>query len=280
MTDPTAISLLPYGHALVLGLVVGLTEFLPISSSAHLAVVPVLLGWSDPGLALSAVIELGSSGAVIAYFRRDLVRIARALWTAWKRGDWSSADARLGLAMAIGTLPLLLVGAAIKLWAPDLAHGALRSFQVIGVVSILMAALLGLAEWIGRRRRTLADLQVGDGVVVGLAQALAVVPGVSRSGSTISTSLLVGLKREDAARFSFLLGIPAVALAGLSELGDAVKASGGTGLLPLLLGIATAAISSWFTIGVLLGYLKRHSTWIFVGYRLVFGLAMLGMKLG
>jgi len=274
MTDPTTFPLLSTWHSLVLGLVVGLTEFLPISSSAHLAVVPVLLGWDDPGLALSAVIELGSSGAVIAYFRRDLVRIARALRPAWQRGDWSSPDARLGLAMALGTLPLLVVGGAIKLLAPDLAHGALRSFQAIGVVSILMALLLGLAEWIGHRRRSLADLRVGDGLVVGLAQALAVIPGVSRSGSTITTSLLVGLRREDAARFSFLLGIPAVALAGLSEIGDALTEIGSTGLVPLLVGNATAAISSWFTIGVLLGYLKRHSTWVFVVYRLVFGIML------
>lgn len=278
MTDPTAIPLLSTWHALVLGLVVGLTEFLPISSSAHLAVVPVWLGWSDPGLAMSAVIELGSSGAVIAYFRHNLVRIVRALRKAWTLGNWSAPDAQLGLAMALGTVPLLLVGAAVKLLAPELAHGALRSFQAIGVVSILMAALLGLAEWIGRRRRSLVDLRVGDGVLVGLAQALAVIPGVSRSGSTITTSLLVGLRREDAARFSFLLGIPAVALAGLSEIGDAVQASGSTGLGPLLVGIATAAISSWFTIGVLLGYLKRHSTWIFVGYRLVFGIVLLSHR--
>jgi len=280
MTDPTTFPLLSTWHSLVLGLVVGLTEFLPISSSAHLAVVPVWLGWDDPGLALSAVIELGSSGAVIAYFRRDLVRIARALRPAWQRSDWSSPDARLGLAMALGTLPLLVVGGSIKLLAPDLAHGALRSFQAIGVVSILMALLLGLAEWIGRRRRSLADLRVGDGLVVGLAQALAVIPGVSRSGSTITTSLLVGLRREDAARFSFLLGIPAVALAGLSEIGDALTESGSTGMVPLLVGIATAAISSWFTIGVLLGYLKRHSTWVFVVYRLVFGIVLLSQRWG
>jgi undecaprenyl-diphosphatase len=279
MADPTAIALASW-HAVVLGLVVGLTEFLPISSSAHLAVVPVLLGWSDPGLALSAVIELGSSAAVIAYFRHDLVRILRALRHAWRRGDWSAPDARLGLGIALGTLPLLVVGMAFKLLAPDLDHGALRSFKAIGVVSILMAALLGLAEWIGRRRRSLSDLQVSDGVLVGLAQALAVIPGVSRSGSTITTSLLVGLKREDAARFSFLLGIPAVALAGLSEIGDAVKASGSTGVLPLLVGIAVAAISSWCTIGVLLGFLKRHSTWIFVVYRLVFGVVLLGAMRG
>ncbi len=280
MPELLAITLQPYWHSLVLGLVVGLTEFLPISSSAHLAVVPVVLGWEDPGLALSAVIELGSSGAVIAYFRRDLIRIARSLRQAWKQGDWSKPDARLGLAMALGTLPILLVGAGIKLLAPDLAHGVLRSFHTIGLVSILMAALLGLAEWIGSRMRSVADLNVADGVLVGLAQALAVIPGVSRSGSTITSSLLLGLRREDAARFSFLLGIPAVALAGLSEIGDVVQQSGSTGLLPLLVGIATAAISSWLTIGVLLGYLKRHSTWIFVGYRLVFGVFLLGFRLG
>ena len=280
VADPSAIPLLSTWHALVLGLVVGLTEFLPISSSAHLAVVPVWLGWKDPGLALSAVIELGSSGAVIAYFRHDLLRIGRALLQAWRRGDWTAPDAKLGIAIALGTLPLLLVGVVVKLWAPDLAHGVLRSFQVIGVVSILMAALLGLAEWIGSRRRSLPEVTLADGALAGLAQALAVIPGVSRSGSTITTSLLVGLRREDAARFSFLLGIPAVALAGLSEIGDAIQASGSTGIVPLLVGIATAAISSWFTIGVLLGYLKRHSTWIFVGYRLVFGIVLLSHRWG
>jgi hypothetical protein len=185
MAESLAIPLAQLWNSLVLGLVVGLTEFLPISSSAHLAVVPVWLGWSDPGLAMSAVIELGSSGAVIAYFRRDLVRIARALRQAWKQGDWSAPDARLGLAMALGTVPLLLVGAAVKLLAPELAHGTLRSFQAIGVVSILMAALLGLAEWIGRRRRSLAELRVSDGVLVGLAQALAVIPGREGRGDQL-----------------------------------------------------------------------------------------------
>ncbi len=280
MPELSAISLLQCWHSLVLGLVVGLTEFLPISSSAHLAVVPVLLGWDDPGLALSAVIELGSSGAVIAYFRHDLGRIGRALQQARKRGDWTAPEARLGLAMALGTLPILLVGAAFKLLAPNLAHSALRSFHAIGLVSILMAALLGLAEWIGSRSRSMSDLRAGDGGLVGLAQALAVIPGVSRSGSTITANLFLGLRREDAARFSFLLGIPAVALAGLSEIGDAVQQSGSTGVIPLLVGIGTAAISSWFTIRVLLGYLKRHSTWIFVGYRLVFGLLLLSSRLG
>lgn len=275
MADPSALPLLSTWNALVLGLVVGLTEFLPISSSAHLAVVSVLLGWKDPGLALSAVIELGSSGAVIAYFRHDLARIARALWHAWRQGCWNDPDARLGVAMAAGTLPLLLVGVAVKWLAPDLAHGAWRSVQLIGMVSIVMALLLGLAEWIGSRRRALPQVNLSDGALVGLAQALAVIPGVSRSGSTITASLLRGLNRESAARFSFLLGIPAVALAVLPEIGDAFQQIGSTGWIPLLVGIATAAVNSWLTIGLLLGFLRRHSTWIFVGYRLVFGLFLL-----
>lgn len=180
--------------------------------------------------------------------------------------------------MALGTLPLLR--AAIKLLAPDLAHGALRNFQAIGLVLILIVALLGLAEWIGRRRRTLADLQMGDGVLVGLAQTLAVVPGVSRSGSRMTTSLLVGLKQEDAARFSLLLGIPAMALSGLSGIGDAVHQIGTTGIVPLLVGISTAAFGAWLRIGLLLGFLRCHSTWVFVVCRLVFGVVLLGMRLG
>ncbi|MFM8258520.1 MAG: undecaprenyl-diphosphate phosphatase [Vulcanococcus sp.] len=260
---------------LVLGVVQGLTEFLPISSTAHLKVVPVLLGWGDPGVAVTAVIQLGSIVAVLAYFRRDLQQVIAACLRALRQGSWHDPEARLGLAIALGTLPIVLAGLAIKVLVPDFDNSPLRSLPSIGVVSIVMALLLALAEQLGRRRRQLGDVRVRDGLLVGLAQALAVVPGVSRSGSTLTASLFDGWRRADAARFSFLLGIPAITLAGLVELKDALHQPVVGGALPLLVGVLSATVVSWLAIAWLLRFLQNHSTWWFVGYRLLFGLSLL-----
>ncbi len=262
-------------RALVLGVVQGLTEFLPISSTAHLKVVPVLLGWGDPGVSVTAVIQLGSIAAVIGYFRRDLRQVLQGCSRAIRGGQWRDPQARLGLAIALGTLPIVVAGLAIKRWIPDYDHSPLRSLTAIAIVSIVMALLLALAELLGQRRRHLNDVQPRDGLLVGLAQALALVPGVSRSGSTLTASLFDGWDRAAAARFSFLLGIPAISLAGLVELKDAVTAPANGGALPLLVGILSAAVVSWLAIAWLLRFLQRHSTWVFVIYRLIFGLALL-----
>jgi undecaprenyl-diphosphatase len=262
-------------HALVLGVVQGLTEFLPISSTAHLKVVPVLLGWGDPGVAVTAVIQLGSIAAVIAFFRRDLAEVLRGIGRAVREGQWRDSSARLGLAIALGTVPIVLGGLAIKRFIPDYDNSPLRSMGSIAVVSIVMALLLALAELVGRRRRDLAAVRPVDGVLVGLAQALALVPGVSRSGSTLTASLFDGWQRDAAARFSFLLGIPAITLAGLVELKSAVVAPTAGGPIPLLVGIVAAAVVSWLAIAWLLRFLQRHSTWVFVAYRLLFGLGIL-----
>ena len=260
---------------LVLGVVQGLTEFLPISSTAHLKVVPVVLGWGDPGVAVTAVIQLGSIAAVLAYFRRDLRQVMVATLQALRERSWQAPEARLGLAIALGTVPIVLAGLAIKLYVPDFDNSPLRSLPSIGVVSIVMALLLALAEQLGRRRRQLDDVHVRDGVLVGLAQAMALIPGVSRSGSTLTASLFDGWRRADAARFSFLLGIPAISLAGLVELKDAFSQPAAAGPLPLLVGILSSAVVSWLAIAWLLRFLQKHSTWWFVGYRLLFGLALL-----
>ena len=260
---------------LVLGVVQGLTEFLPISSTAHLKVVPVLLGWGDPGVAVTAVIQLGSIAAVLAYFRHDLRQVAVATLQALRQGSWQAPEARLGLAILLGTVPIVLAGLAIKLFVPDFDNSPLRSLPSIGVVSIVMALVLALAEQLGRRRRQLDDVHIRDGVLVGLAQALALIPGVSRSGSTLTASLFDGWRRADAARFSFLLGIPAISLAGLVELKEAFSQPAAAGTLPLLVGILSSALVSWLAIAWLLRFLQKHSTWWFVGYRLVFGLALL-----
>ncbi|MEY4297353.1 MAG: hypothetical protein RLZZ423_532 [Cyanobacteriota bacterium] len=260
---------------LVLGVVQGVTEFLPISSTAHLKVVPVVLGWGDPGVAVTAVIQLGSIVAVLGYFRRDLQQVVAATLQALRQGSWQAPEARLGLAIVLGTVPILLAGLAIKLLVPDFDHSPLRSLPSIGVVSIVMALLLAVAEQLGRRRRRLDDVRIRDGVLVGLAQALALIPGVSRSGSTLTASLFDGWNRADAARFSFLLGIPAISLAGLVELKAAFSQPTSVGPLPLLVGVLSAMVVSWLAIAWLLRFLQRHSTWWFVGYRLVFGLALL-----
>jgi undecaprenyl-diphosphatase len=272
-TDPTFVE--ACWRTVVLGVVQGLTEFLPISSTAHLKVVPVLLGWGDPGVAVTAVIQLGSIAAVIAYFRDDLARVCRGIGRALRQGDWGHADARLGTAIAIGTVPIVIAGLAIKLFWPGYETSPLRSVTAIAVVSIVMALLLALAEQWGRRQKQLPAVQGADGLWVGLAQALAIIPGVSRSGSTLTASLLVGWERSDAARFSFLLGIPAITLAGLVELKSAFAAGSVFGPVPMLLGILSAAVVSWLAIAWLLRFLQTNSTWPFVIYRLLFGAGLL-----
>ncbi|MGB1623056.1 MAG: undecaprenyl-diphosphate phosphatase, partial [Synechococcus sp.] len=247
----------------ILGVVQGLTEFLPISSTAHLKAVPVLLGWGDPGVSVTAAIQLGSIVAVIAYFKADLSQVLRGIGRALRHGQWRAPEARLGIAMAIGTVPILVVGLAIKLFGHQAyEQSPLRSVPAIALVSIVMAVLLALAEGIGARRKGLSTVSGRDGLLVGTAQLLALIPGVSRSGSTLTASLLDGWKRPDAARFSFLLGIPAISLAGLVELRGAVAAAGSAGPLPLLVGILSAAVVSWLAIDWLLKFLQRHSTWV------------------
>ena len=262
-------------HAFVLGVVQGLTEFLPISSTAHLKVVPVLLGWGDPGVAFTAVIQLGSIAAVLGYFRRDLVEVTAGVARAFRHGQWNDPPARLGVAIVLGTIPILLAGLAIKTLLPGYETSPWRSLTSIGVVSIVMALLLAVAELAGGRRRRLEAVTPRDGLLVGLAQALALIPGVSRSGSTLTASLFDGWQRSDAARFSFLLGIPAITLAGLVELRAAFGSPATGGVIPMLVGIAAAAVVSWLAIAWLLRFLQQNSTWIFVAYRLLFGLVIL-----
>ena len=278
MPDPAAsLSLMEAcWRNLVLGIVQGLTEFLPISSTAHLKVVPVLLGWGDPGVSVTAAIQLGSIAAVITYFRSDLLQVLKGIGKAFRHGQWREPEARLGVAMLVGTIPILLVGLLIKLfWSEGYETSPLRSVPYIAMVSIVMALLLALAERLGPRQKKVADVSVRDGLIVGLAQMLALIPGVSRSGSTLTASLFDGWQRDDAARFSFLLGVPAISIAGIVELNQAFAVSAETGPWPLLTGIVSAAVVSWLAIDWLLKFLQRHSTWIFVAYRLLFGAVLL-----
>lgn len=264
-------------QAIVLGMVQGLTEFLPISSTAHLKVVPVVLGWGDPGVAFTAVIQLGSIAAVLWYFWSDLRQITTGSITAIARSNYDSNDFRLALGIILGTIPIVVCGLLIKILIPDFDSSPVRSLATIAIASIGMSLLLGSAEQIGKRKRNFDNLGVQDGVLMGLAQALALIPGVSRSGSTLTAGLFMGLERATAARFSFLLGIPAITLAGLVELKGAIDAGlGNEGIISLVVGTISAAVFSYAAIAWLLRYLQTKNTWIFIWYRLAFGVAILG----
>lgn len=262
-------------QSVILGLVEGITEFLPISSMAHMKVVPMLLGWGDPGLAVGAVIQLGSISAVICYFRQDLAAVMQSVIQSARKKDWDHKNTRLGLAICVGTLPVVIAGVLIKKFFPGFDHSPLRSLQSIGVVSMVMATLLALAERFATHQRTLNEVKIRDGVLVGLAQAMAIIPGVSRSGSTLTASLFDNWKRDDAARFSFLLGIPAITLGGLAELKDAFSTGATYGIFPLAAGVVTAFISSLFVIHFFIRYLQHNTTLVFVVYRLAFGAFLL-----
>ncbi|WP_193197770.1 undecaprenyl-diphosphate phosphatase [Nostoc sp. MG11] len=264
-------------QAIILGFVQGMTEFLPISSTAHLKVVPVVLGWGDPGVAFTAIIQLGSIAAVLWYFWGDLTRIIKGTTRAIALKDYDDYEFRLSLGIILGTLPIVFFGLLIKKFIPDFDNSPIRSLGAIAIASIVMSLLLGLAEQLGKRQRDFENLTMRDGVLMGLAQALALIPGVSRSGSTLTGGLFMGLQRETAARFSFLLGIPAITLAGLVELKDVVGAGlSSAGIIPLVAGVISATVFSYIAIAGLLRFLKTQSTWVFIWYRLAFGVAILG----
>lgn len=264
-------------QAVILGMVQGLTEFLPISSTAHLKVVPVVLGWGDPGVTFTAVIQLGSIAAVLWYFWSDLTQITTGAIKAIAQSDYRSKDFRIGLGIVLGTIPIVFCGLLIKAFIPDFDNSPVRSLAAIAIASIGMSLLLGLAEQLGKRKRDFDALGIQDGVWMGLAQAMALIPGVSRSGSTLTAGLFIGLERAAAARFSFLLGIPAITLAGLVELKNTLDAGvGDAGLVTLIAGVISAAVFSYAAIAWLLRYLQTQNTWIFVWYRLAFGVAILG----
>lgn len=271
--EPASIGLV---EAIVIGIVQGLTEFLPISSTAHVKIVPVALGWGDPGVAFTAVIQLGSVAAILWYFWDDLSRVTVNTLKAAASRKFRSPDFRLGLGIVLGTIPIVVCGLAIKAFVPDYDNSIVRSTGAIAITSIVMALLLGLAEFVGKRERGFPQLGLWDGIGVGFAQALALIPGVSRSGSTLTAGLFMGLERDTAARFSFLLGTPAILLAGLVELKTLAENGGGSsGWVPLIAGLIATVISSYLAIAWLIKFLQRHSTWVFVWYRLAFGIAIL-----
>ncbi|HYI62706.1 MAG TPA: undecaprenyl-diphosphate phosphatase [Acidimicrobiales bacterium] len=263
-------------EAVVLGIVQGLTEFLPVSSSGHLRIVPALLGWDDPGAAFTAVTQLGTVLAVVIYFRHDLWRIG----TTWLRSLRDAElrrtlDARLGWYLILATVPISVFGLAFK----DQIETGARNLWLVATTLIVLGGVLFVAERVGRRTRGIEDVDTRTAVVVGLAQALALVPGVSRSGATISAGLFLDLDRESAARFSFLLSIPAVVLSGVATAPD-VTSGDGPGVAATVVATALAFVVGYAAIAWLLRYLTRHPTTVFVVYRVALGLVLLGLLSG
>jgi undecaprenyl-diphosphatase len=258
-------------EAIVLGLVQGLTEFLPISSSGHLRIVPALLGWDDPGAGFTAVIQLGTMAAVLLYFRHDLWRIAAA-WTRELRvpPGGRSQEAKLGWFIVLGTIPIAIFGFAFK----DQIESGARDLYVIGSALIAFSFVMLLAERAGARQRNLAEMKGRDGFVIGMAQALALIPGVSRSGATISAGLFRDFDRAAAARYSFLLSVPAVVLSGLFELRK-IGGGGEASVAATLIATALAFASGYAAIAWLLRYLAHHSLSVFVAYRIPLGILVL-----
>ena len=245
----TGVAKLNIWQGIVLGFVQGATEFIPISSTAHMKAIPVFFGWGDPGVAFTAVIQLGSIAAVLWYFWSDLTQITKGMFKAISTSNYDSQDFWLAVGIAIGTIPIVIFGLGIKLFVPDYDNSILRSMPSIAIASIVMGLLLGLAEYMGNQKRNFEDLTTKDGIVIGLAQALAIIPGVSRSGSTMTAGLFTNLDRATAARFSFLLGIPAITLAGLVELKDLIEAGiDSSQTIVIIVGLISSAIFSYLSL--------------------------------
>ena len=258
-------------HAIVLGIVQGLTEFLPVSSSGHLRIVPAFFGWEDPGAAFTAVTQLGTMLAVLVYFRADLLRIAIA-WLGSLRDPSlrSDIDARMGWYILLGTVPISIVGLA---FSSQIESGA-RDLYLIGIALIVFSFVMLAAERYGKREREIETLTRRDGIIIGCAQAIALIPGVSRSGATISAGLVLGLARPAAARYSFLLSIPAVVLSGLFEVRK-IGEGGGAGAGATIIATVLAFVVGYASIAFLLRFLVKHSISVFVLYRLAIGVLVL-----
>jgi undecaprenyl-diphosphatase len=265
-------------EAIVLGFVQGLTEFIPISSTAHLEIVPVLLGWGDPGAAASAVIQFGTWIAAIIYFFRDIVRLIAGFFRGLiTRRPLADTDSREAWLVVIGTIPIVILGLVLK----KHIESTFRGLWVVTTMVVVVAILMLIAESYAKRRtlRGFDQLNVTDAVVVGLGQCIALIPGSSRSGSTIMAALFRDIDRPTAARFSFLLSIPAVGGAGLLELFHERHHLATLGWTPILISIAVAFVSGYASIWFLLRYLRSHTTHVFIWYRFALGIVMAALLL-
>jgi undecaprenyl-diphosphatase len=266
---PVQIGVFTWVQGIILGIVQGITEFLPISSTAHLLIFTDIFGWKSTWTKEATdAIQFGSVIAVVLYFWQDILKILTGAIAAFKAKDWQQEEWKILVGIIAGTIPALAVGFFIK----KVLNISLESPLLIAVMAIVMSLLLGLAEKVGSRKRGFDKLEVKDGFLVGIGQMIALLPGASRSGSTLTAALLLGLERDTAARFSFLLGIPALTIATLVQGKDALKQH--DMMLPLLIGTASSFVFSYLSIAWLLKFLRNNSTWGFVWYRLGLGVAL------
>jgi undecaprenyl-diphosphatase len=266
---------LGYAKVAVLGVVQGITELMPISSTAHMRIVPALFGWQDPGSAFSAAMQLAALAAVISYFWRDVRDLVFGSLSAIVRRDYYDRSFVLAVGIVIGTIPIGIAGLVLAKTL-NTCGSPLRGLVVVGLACLVMAVLLAIAEVTARHQRPFERVGLLDCLVVGIAQVGALIPGVSRSGSTLTAALFLGLKREEAARFSFLLGLPAIALAGLKELAELRHAGlDAHGWAVLAVGLVVASLSAFVAIWGLLQILERYSAWPFAIYRAFIGAVLL-----
>lgn len=255
---------------IALALLQGLTEFLPISSSAHLILLPIITGWQDQGLAFDVAVHVGTLSAVIIYFRHTLYTLLID-WIQSVQQRQLVGDSRLAWAVLLGTIPVGLAGLAFS----DAIEGSLRSPMVIATTTIIFGLLLGWADWQGKQQRNEHQLTWKDVLIVGIAQAIALIPGTSRSGITMTAGLILGLNREAAARFSFLLSIPVIFLAGGLKTIELVQAGVETDWFAIISGAAVSAISAYLCIHIFLKLLEKIGMWPFVIYRLILGVILI-----
>ena len=270
---PAAVDML---QSIILGIVQGLTEFLPISSSAHLRIVPAFFGWDDPGAGFTAVVQLGTMFAELIYFRHDLIRIGTRWFQSLRNPELrSELDARMGWYLIWATIPIGILGLLFQ----DSIETSFRALVLIGCTLIALGLVLWWADQRATRHRPITDLQLKDGLIMGAAQTLALVPGVSRSGATLTAGLLLGLERYAAARFSFLLSIPAVVLSGLYQAYELAvgKTPGDTGAAQIVVATILAFITGYAAIAFLLRYLVTHNLSVFVAYRIALGIIVIAL---
>ena len=258
-------------QATVLGIIQGLSEFLPISSSAHLTLVPWLLGWEDPGLAFDVALHFGTLLAVLWYFRMEWLTLIRAAFGIITTGRIETPEKRRVIYLIIATIPGAIGGFLLQ----SKAESAFRSPQLIAIALIVLGILLWIVDKLVDQRRILGEMRWVDALLIGLSQVIALIPGVSRSGSTITTARGLRFDRESAAEFSFLMSMPIIAAAVVLEGPKALAQGGFTG--ELMSGVVASAISGWLAISILMRYVSRHSYGIFAAYRIILGLAVLAV---
>ncbi len=258
--------------AVVLGIIQGATEFIPISSTAHLRIIPALLGWKDIGAAYTAVMQIGTLIATLIYFKKDIVTLTSAFITSLKNKDpFQNSDSRIFILIIAGTFPIGICGLLLK----KFIEGDARGLYVVSGALILLAVILFIAEKVSKKEKDFSQITIKDGIIIGCAQALALIPGSSRSGVTITAGLFRGLKRDVAARYSFLLSIPAIALSGLYELYKERAVLLNENLLSLTIATVVSGIVGYISIAFLISYLKTRSNLVFIVYRIILGIIII-----